>query len=450
MATHSTHRFLLAVAIAALALVAPIAGVAGEDASFASVTTDELFGRARDAFAQHDFEIAEICYEEILRRDRTNLQAILELSTVYERSGKLEYARGLLIRATRIDPDYPAIEQRRKSVDDLLARVLTTEVDSLLARGDYETAIPKLSLHNSIDPGNATVHYKRALCLFETGRLEAALTDIEVAIAASPQEAYFVLRDRIRGESQRSEVDRLEAQVSRLAKSDHPRNRDQALQLLGRILEIDPDHKWARTEFIRLSEAGTQGQADTTAVADAEPGALAVARDAVWSAVNALGALLGRHASAVLFLVVAFLIFRSPLTKVLSSRLSRGPLLAGELSSFSVAEVLTMLNAQAHTGVVTVKASNCRGKVYIEGGEPCHCTSGGREGVEALMALVDNAHKGRFAFVEGSIPLQRTIDTPLSILLVEQAHKRNGVAVRPGVVGRKSKMKELLDSKLEV
>jgi tetratricopeptide (TPR) repeat protein len=448
MMSGSIPRIPILLAAAALAMVtvlavsAPAPGQPGKVAS-----TDELFSLGRDAFARGEYAKAQEYYETILRRDRTNLQAILELSSIYERSGKLEYARGLLIRATRIDPDYAAIEERRQAIDVKLALVLTAEVDSLLQRGAYEAAIPKLSLHNSITPGDPSVHYKRALCLFEMGRFDAALTDIEVAIAAEPQEPYFVLRDRIVGESTRSHVRELATRASRLAKSDNPQNRERALDLLGEILEAEPDHTWARNEFLRLSEGGGDDTPPGAATEGRSPGALPDIVAAFVSAAASLGGFVRAHVGALVALLAVVIVFRSPLTTALKQRLARAPLLTGDLSRFSVSEVLNMLNAGPHTGVLEVRATSRSGKVYLDGGEPTHCTTGRKEGPEALMALLDAAQKGRFVFVAGSPPARQTIDTPLSVLMVEEAHR----TARPGVASaKKSRMKELLDKKLEV
>lgn len=448
----STPRLLLlALVTSIVALPAPVPAQADRAVYDQSTSTDELFTRAREAFALTSYSVAEEYYEEILRRDRTNLQAILELSNVYQRTGKLEYARGLLIRATRIDPDYPAIVERRESVDRLLVGALSAEVDSLLHRGDYEAAIPKLSLHNAIDPGNPSVHYKRALCLLEMGRHDAALSDIDVAIAAVPQEPYFLLRDRINGELQRLEVKQIAGQAARLSRSENPRHREQALDLLGQILTLDPEHTWARNEFIRLGEATPEAEPDRSIAEEAIPSTFDNAFRAFVSAFVQVGSFLGRHLTMVVVLIVAVLVFRSPLTRSIAGRFARVPLLSGDLSRFSLAEVLTMLNAEPQTGVLDIRGKGGRGRIYFEAGEPCHCVEGKKQGVEALLSLLDRTDRGRFHFSHGAMPLLRTIDTPLSVLLVERAHKSNGVTVRPGVVsGRKSRMKELLDDKVQV
>jgi tetratricopeptide (TPR) repeat protein len=451
MLPRNTPRFLAVVLVWALLLVCADARAQTDDEPLfdATATTGELFALARDAFGLGHHALAEQYYEAILLRERANLQAMLELSNVYERTGKLEYARGLLIRATRIDPNYAAIERRREAVDDLLKISLTEVTDSLLARGACEVAMPKLSLHLSIEPNNPAVHYKRALCLFEMGRYDAALTDVEASITISPQEPYFLLRDRVIDGLRREEIKHLAARAATLARSDNPRNRDQALDLLGRILELDREHAWARNEFLRLSEPETAAPGP---VRDEAPGVVVDAFRAVGAAAVTMGRFAGRHARAFIGILALVLIFQSSLTRALVGRIGRASVLSGQLSRFSVAEVLTMLNAEPHTGVLQVRSTAGRGTVYFENGEPRHCVAGKQEGADALMALIANAHQGRFTFREGATSVERTIDTPLSLLLVEQAHKANGVVTRPGAPGvpsaKKSRMKELLDSKL--
>lgn len=439
-----SRRFPVALRAVALAWLCSTVATSAAAIPNGSATTDSLLAAARSAVDAGRYAQAQTRYEALLRRDRTNLAAILELSSIYERTGRLEYARGLLIRATRIDPHYPGIEERRRSVDALLVRTLTVEADSLLQSGDYEAAVAKLSLHNTIEPGNADVHYKRALCLFETGQYDAALADIEVAIAAAPQEAYFVLRDRIVGESNRAKVKDLARRAARLASSDNPHNRQQALALLGRILEIDPEHAWARTEYLRLSEPEEDTADHEAAVSEPSgPGTLELALQATAKTAADVGGFLGRHLSALLVLVAVLAVFQSPLTRAMSRRLRRPSLLSGDLSRFPLADVLTTLNAAPHTGVLEVRARRRRGVVYVDRGEPAHCKTRGKEGIDALKVLLA-CGTGRFAFRHGAIPTERTIDIPLSLILVERPHKKTAP------VKTKSKMKELLDSKLGV
>lgn len=460
MVSRTAPRFpgtALAALLLALVLLSDVppaaAQTGGEEPRFDHTTTiDEMFSMARDAFGMKRYSLSQRCYEEILLRDRANLQAMLELSSVYERTGRLEYARGLLIRATRIDPNYQGIERRRESVDRLLFAVLTAEADSMLAQGDYEQAMPKLSLLLSIRPEDAAVHYKRALCLCEMGRYDAALTDAEAAITIDAQEPYFVLRDRIIGESRRDEVKHLVSRAETLAKSDNPRNHEQALDLIAQILEIDPDHTWARKEIQRLNQEESEPEPAAEFVEPARetgPSALRQAAESTTIAVATLARFVARHLRPILLFLGVVIVFRSRLTGALARRLAPTPLLAGQLSRFPLPEVLLMINAEPHTGVLDIRSPHCRGKVYFKSGEPCHCASGELEGTEALTSLINNARKGRFAFRGTAKPTSRlTIESPLSLLLVERVRRGSDAPAHAGASAeKKSRMKELLDSR---
>jgi hypothetical protein len=160
----------------------------------------------------------------------------------------------------------------------------------------------------------------------------------------------------------------------------------------------------------------------------------------------------------VLALLAVVIIFRSPLTRGLVGIVTSRALLSGSLSRFDLHEVLLMLNAESHSGVLRIRGDGCRGRIYLDGGEPCHCAVGKLTGTEALAYLLAHTSKGHFEFKEVSLPLNRTIDTPLSILMVEQSKVRLGAPAdtkaspAPTPAKRKkpkSRMKELLESKTQ-
>ena len=162
-----------------------------------------------------------------------------------------------------------------------------------------------------------------------------------------------------------------------------------------------------------------------------------------------------RHLTAVLLLVAVLLVFRSPLTKRITKWLTPRSFLSGKFPRFTLTEILIMLNSESHTGVLQVKGEGCRGKIYIENGEPCHCAVSKLQGVKALHHLLSNTREGQFEFADGSLPLSRTIDTPLTIVLVDHssggpiraARKRAAAQAQATAKKPKSRMKELLESK---
>ena len=448
-----TTRLLLRLLLLVFLCAAVAAGAAKtstpEEQPFDDTTTiKELFDLARGGFGLDNFDLAETCYREILIRETANLQAMLELANVYERGGKLEYALGLLGRAVKLAPNNQDIANRQRTVEKVLALVLDEEIDDLMESGQYESAIAKIVLRISIGPETGGLIYKKALCLTETGQLDAAMTEVEAAISIAPDERYHNLRNRVSALQTAFRVEDLQTRVAKLISESGDSQHEAALNLLGQILKLDPDNEWARGTFVELS--GVPIAKDTSADSSVNGRIMAGVDTLVSVARRSMSFLLGNLALILGFLAVV-LVFRSPLTLALQRQFTRQPLLSGQLSRFSLTEILLMLNAEPHTGILTVKCDGCRGKVYFDSGEPRHCVVGKLDGSEALIHLINNAEVGYFAFSEGALSVEHSIEIPLSLILIEQVKTVSGSGAsvpRPRNV-RKSKMKELLDARAE-
>ncbi len=411
-----------------------------------SITVPELFDKAREAFGLQAYNLAETFYQEILIRERSNVQAMLELANVYERSGKLEYARGLLARSAKLDTSNDVIAKKLASVERILVAVLSQEVDSLIAASQYELAIPKLSVHVSIDPDNSELFYKRALCYSRLGRPEAALTNIDKALQIDPREEYHRFRSAILEDLKVIESREMVAEAKKLIQSIDPEDQRRALDVLGQILLSDPEHAWARSEFRRLRTLEDGVEADDPGDKKLPPDA-----DGITAVLTAVGTAAGdlgrRHLGTGLILLATLVIFQSRLTRLIIRILTPRPFLSGQFPRFTLTEILVMLNSESHTGILHVKGDSCRGKIYLENGEPCHCSAGKTQGVGALHHLMSNTATGHFEFSEGSIPLNRTIDTPLTVVLLEHSAGRRKNPTRRKTKKAKSRMKEMLESK---
>ena len=331
----------------------------------ASITVPELFEKAREAFGLDKLDLAEKFYQEILIRERSNLQAMLELSNVYERSGNLEYARGLLARSAKLAPGDRSIALRLESVERMLSAVLAEEVDSLMTSAQYELAIPKLSLHISFEPENPENYYKRAVCYSRLDKPTAALTSINSALKLNQAEQYLRLRTTILEDMKSSEAKELVAQARKLIQGGNPGNHRKALEILGEVLETVPDHTWAKTEFVRLSNLLEESEGGTAGENDEEAGAWQSVRSALAFAARFGKAATGlaiTHLSALLLLITVLVIFRSPFTQLIAKAFKPRYLLSGTFPRFTLSEILIMLNAESHSGIIRIKGESCRGK----------------------------------------------------------------------------------------
>ena len=144
--------------------------------------TRELFEHARSFSAENDYASAAMVYKSILIREPENVTAMLELAEIYQQTDKLQYAMGLLTRASLVKPyDAAIIDLLREVVTKLTGR-LQDEVDSLLAKGAYELALPKLASLLTTEPENAELYFHKANCHLQVGRPDVAMVEIDRAL----------------------------------------------------------------------------------------------------------------------------------------------------------------------------------------------------------------------------------------------------------------------------
>jgi tetratricopeptide (TPR) repeat protein len=415
-----------------------------------SITVPELFEKARQAFGMDDFGLAEKFYQEILIRERSNVQAMLELSNVYERSGKYEYARGLLARSAKLAPGNEAIAKRLDAVERMLTVILADEIDSMIESGQFESAIPTLSVLLSIEPRKAEIYYRRALCYARLDKPEGALSSIDKALQIDQREKYYKLRTSILEDLKEQETSEMVAEAKKLIGAGTPEDLRRAQDVLGEILQSNPENAWAKAEFVRLRNLadGETGESQDESGGGGLPDLGQISGFFV-NAGRAVANLVQRHLTAMLLLIAVVLVFRSPLTRRVVQMFAPRAYMTGSFSKFTLTEIMVMLNSESHTGILYIKGESCRGKIYFENGEPCHCAVGKIDGVTALDRLFNNTKSGQFEFADGSIPLKRSIDTPLSVILVERSTGGPGRSrrKRDDKKKSKSKMKELLESK---
>lgn len=410
------------------------------EALFDSTTTHaELLEMARSAAGMKHYDLAEIYYQEALLRDPDNIDLMLELAALYRRTGRLEYARGLLTRAGRLDPERNDIAETRRLVErDLFAQV-SVEVDSLVARRQYDKALPRIGVLLSIDGENADVLSQKARCQWALGQTDAALTSIKLAVARDPRDEFFRLRDRIAADVERHRLDELEKSTRQLLASGTA-DRGRATEMLQAILAQDPSNEWAREQFRNLS-AGDAPRLPS----DPPPTQQVV--DAVRSVVPGFAAAVEKHLRAILLFLGVIVVFCSPLTRAIVSRFGRRSMLSGDLARVDIADVLRTAHVSLLSGVIELRTPDGRASVYLQNGQPLHCKGFGLEGLGALNHILHNIHEGQFAHHPRHRSVTRTIDQPLDLILAD------GVAAPGGQKGtrrrKKSRMSELLETKSE-
>jgi tetratricopeptide (TPR) repeat protein len=434
---------------------APAAESTAPDLS--NLTTEELLSAARTAVENGYFTGAEALYQALLVRDRQNVEAILELATVYERTGKFEYARGLLQRAAVLRPNDKNIMARNLEIGATLSAALHEQIDSLIARQQYSLALPKLSMLLTVEPENPMLHYQKALCHLKLQNPQMALQIIDEALRIQKDESFYKLRAEAVDAQKKATVIEYVKRAIDLMKTGTVADNQEALQLVGKILQLDPEHEWAKQAFIRLTGEGVSQPAEVARNIDgetsAEPEDTVTASNRFKNAgadlLHFLGLVKDRLAG-VLLVLASIAALLAILLLVKRWIFTPDPPLTGKLSHFNLRDVLTLLNMTARTGLLKVQAKTIAGEIHFDNGEARHCKVGRQEGIQALDSLLSGAREGHFTFIDTPSSFKKTIETPLSLVLMggysrkssDSNSKSSRAAKKP-----RSRMKELLDSR---
>ena len=161
---------------------------------------------------------AEQIYQQILRQDPHNADALHLMGVMAYQSGKHEIAFDYISRALQVRPDVPHFLGNLGLVHQALGR--------------FDDAIATYRRALELNPSFATAHSNLGTALKERGRLEEAVASYGRAIAAQPDyvEAHYNLGNALR------EQEKFE----------------DAIASYDRALAIKPDHSGARLNRARL------------------------------------------------------------------------------------------------------------------------------------------------------------------------------------------------------
>lgn len=412
-----------------------------------NASTTELLESAREMFIADNYPLSEMLYKSVLIREPNNLSAMLELAVLYEATGQLQYARGLLTRALILSPSDRDIIERNNRIVKVLAASVEKEVDSLFRSGSWELALPKLSLLLTTQPENAELHYKKALCHLKLQHPEAAVEELEKAISLNhSDERFYSLRAEARRIIARRDVDKLTLRAKGAMQRHTEQGDATALEMIGKILEINPDNEWAKKTFLILTGEDTRKKPTTVTHALSERVVDGWKVVSHWVIMLTYG--LQDKLEVMLFVLLALLVFNSPVTWAMVRGFSPRLALSGRLRDFSIKEILSLINTHHLTGVLNVKAGDRKGRVYFDRGEVYHCRSRGEEGREALQHLLRNSLSGHFTFREGVRTSEGTIETPLSLILLDLPERQDQITAQ-SVLQKQTRMKALLGKKKE-
>ena len=419
-----------------------------------NASTKELLESAREMFLAKNYSVAEMLYKSVLVREPKNVSAMLELSVVYEVTGKLDHAQALLTRAATVNPNNREIIDRTGEIAGKMSSSLEAEIQTLLADGKYDLVIPKLSVLLTAQPKNAELHYLKADCHLKLGRPEAAIVEIDRALHLTRDERFYTLREQAQTVIQERKVNALVRRAKLELESTGEATKDGAFRIIGQILDIDPDNSWAKRTFVALG--GDKLTTDKTLWNDEWPG---MTWEGIKKAAGQIGPrsamllrALNERAEILISIVMLLLILNSPLTFMLIKGFSPRHPLSGQLQQFSMQEILSLLHNHEHTGVLKIRTQGPRARVYFNTGEIYHCQAGKLGGRDALHEILKNEKEGFFVFEEGTLSRSRTVDVPLSLILMDLPGRKHAYTTQDtlrrqrATQGHQSRMKQLLDN----
>jgi Tfp pilus assembly protein PilF len=194
-----------------------------------------MFQLGLDRHKAGDLRSAAAVYEEVLRLDPQNAEALHLLGLVAHQSGQPEPAIGYISRAIALSPN--------------AAHMYGNRGLALVAAGQFEAAVADYDKAIGLQPGLVQLHHNRAAALQGLGEVQAALADYDKALELTP-DAADIHSDR------GSLLKALGRQDEALAAYDHalsldPQNvaalynRGGALRDLGRVEEAVENYSQA-------------------------------------------------------------------------------------------------------------------------------------------------------------------------------------------------------------
>jgi tetratricopeptide (TPR) repeat protein len=121
-------------------------------------------------------EAAEKLAEEQKEKQRKDsLNFYLQEAASLEQNSKIDEALTIIYYTSNFSPT----EAEQSEIDKTKNQLLATKTFALIAKGKYKAALPELTNFLNSDPNNSELLYNRALCYSKTGKIQAAVNDLQ-------------------------------------------------------------------------------------------------------------------------------------------------------------------------------------------------------------------------------------------------------------------------------
>ncbi len=396
--------------------------------SSSRIEAERLFVEAQKSIVRGDNVKAEAYLMKSLQHDDSFTSAIWQLSQIYEKRGQLEYARELLLRGLQQEPDATWARDKLARTEKMLTGKLLAEAERFMSRGQYDQAIPKLSLYLGIKPYDPVPLVQIARCHLAINNLDSAKEYLVQAIERDPSNTEIIsLLDEVKRCSDRAEVEAALRRARAVLVSYNPETKGKAEKTLSDVLALDPENAWAREKLREIALLEEEEQKTPPAE---ETVAKGVARsiEAIKTLEEPTSRVISVLRSNVLIVVLVMIAVLLGLNLRRKSK-SRSYPLQGSLSLIPILDIVSLLNSNLKSGRLMIISRSGRGEVFFERGEIIHArlkSWDGKTAFHKIMAL----RSGRYIFNNHLPSIHHTITEPLSLLLLsmrsqEQEQKKD-------------------------
>ncbi len=366
---------------------------------------ERLFVEAQKALSQGDSERAESLLKKALEEDPTFTSSIWQLAQIYEKRGKLQYARELLIRGLQQEPQAAWAKDKLAQLEGELTRKLLDEAKSYMQSGEYDLAIPKLSLYLGIKPYDPVPLVMIGRCHLALGSLDSAKEYFEQAIGRDPSN---VDAQRLLGEVERrlagARIDQLIRTASEILDSYTPARKEEAIEALLAVLAADPQNDWAKKKIAEIDAYESEPAASSLGSEEDQ--------DKGWSPPSFSGNFFMYAFGACLAVLVPAIVI---IVRRRSTRTEYA--LSGNLSFIPILDVVALVHSNLRTGKLVITAPKGKGEIFFQKGEIVHARWKGIDGRKAFSQIMD-LRSGRYFFSSRISSKRQTIEESLSVLLL--------------------------------
>ncbi|MBN1163158.1 MAG: DUF4388 domain-containing protein [Candidatus Krumholzibacteriota bacterium] len=380
--------------------------------SNARIQAENLFVEAQKALTEGDDRLAESLLMRSLQQDPSFTSAIWQLSQIYEKRDQLEYARELILRGLQQDPNASWAREKLDQMERILVRKLLREAEEYMSTGNYDLALPKLSLYLGIKPFDPVPLIRIGRCHLALGNLKTAKDYMVQAIERDPTNSEVAaLLDEIEERMEQSSQDAAVRRARSILANYTPQDKAEAEKALQEVLNNDPHDSWALEKLaeLRLLEEKEDPSRDKAEPLEKSIDALKTLKDPAVRIREFL-----RDRIFTLLLLSAIVLLALNLKR--RARIKNYPL-QGSLTLIPVLDIVSLLNSNLKSGRLLIHSKDARGEIYFEKGEIVHARFKSYDGKTAFHKMME-FRSGTFTFFNHLPNTRHTISEPLSLLLL--------------------------------